>query len=194
MSKPSARWLWPALGTIVLGCSPTPRPDPGRLSLTSLKDPSAPTRYHQSIARGSYRRRPGRRCDIVLRSSGDALADAAAERIDHVLHIDVFYRPVPGKTYVERTMTNARLDYYVLAGAQGLHYTGAGFVTFDLAGDGEMTGRIESGHLDVAQRINGAVDRYGAMTIQGRFRAARDPAGTLDALRRLGGRFDGRPD
>lgn len=102
------------------------------------------------------------------------------------LHLRVFWRAQPGRTFAERTQTNANLRYAVLVGDRVLAYEGAGFVYFEASADGgSIKGTVESSSLSPAGRVGEIEDVIGPCRIEGSFTARRDKARTVEALQRL---------
>jgi len=133
--------------------------------------------YYSRDARGSL--------DLVLRSIRPSRQDPS-QIIRQTLHVNAFWTPMPGRTFVESTQCNATLCYVIGTGPVAISYEGAGFVTFSLNGfKRTMTGKIESGQLSPLRRIGQAKDLLGQAQITGQFRAKQDKNRVLALLGEL---------
>ena len=105
------------------------------------------------------------------------------------IHIEVFWRALPGKTYADRTQTNANILYCVITGDDAISYEGAGFAYLDLSRDGKrLRGTLESSTLFPARFAKAPRDLFGPCRITGTFQAVydrREAAKVQRTLRRL---------
>ncbi|MBX3395027.1 MAG: hypothetical protein KF841_06630 [Phycisphaerae bacterium] len=116
-----------------------------------------------------------------------------------LLHIQLLWHALPGKSYAESTQTNAAITYCLVNGDNAISYEGAGFVFFKLSRDGEkISGRIESASLRPTRFGRDPIDLFGPCRITGEFHASvghREVASVRQRLRRLLGKpaAGGRP-
>jgi len=122
--------------------------------------------FYSHDARGSL--------DLVLRSVRPSKQDPS-QIIRQTLHVNAFWTPQPGRTFVEATQCNATVRYVLGTGPVSISYEGAGFVTFTLDWTKkDMVGKIESGQLAPLRKVGEAKDLLGQAQITGQFRARRD--------------------
>jgi hypothetical protein len=115
---------------------------------------------------------------------GENSAFAGQVRMSQIILIDVFWRPQPGRTFVESSQTNANIIYCLTTGPNSITYEGAGFVSFAESRDGRsIVGRIESAALYPARFANAPADLFGPCRMTGQFEAQRDAA-KIHSLRR----------
>lgn len=109
-----------------------------------------------------------------------------------LLHIQLLWHALPGKSYAESTQTNAAITYCLVNGDNAISYEGAGFVFFKLSRDGKkISGRIESASLRPTRFGRDPIDLFGPCRITGEFHATvghREVASVRQRLRRLLGK------
>ncbi len=127
--------------------------------------------YFSHDARGST--------DVVFRSVRPSRQDPT-QIIRQTVHVNAFWKPIPGHTFVESTQCNATICYVIGTGPLSISYEGAGFATFKLDWlKRGLTGHIESGELMPLRRVGKAKDLLGQAQITGKFYARRDKARVL---------------
>ncbi len=130
--------------------------------------------YFSHDARGSL--------DLVLRSVRASRQDPT-QVIRQIVHINAFWKPVPGRTFVESTQCNATICYLIGTGPVVISYEGAGFITFKLDWfKRKLTGQLESGELAPLRRVGRPRDLLGQAQITGRFAASRNKTRVLALL------------
>ena len=123
--------------------------------------------------------------DLVFRSVRASKQDPT-QVIRQTVHLNAFWKPVPGRTFVEATQCNATICYVIGTGPVSISYEGAGFATFKLDWLGRtLTGRIESGQLSPLRRVGRPRDLLGQAQITGQFRARRDKSRVFAILGEL---------
>jgi len=162
----AALTVWLATGSV--GCKQN---DPS-IEIVSYKDAADPQRYTSRFEQAWYSTDARSNWHFVMRTVRPAEIDPS-QQIEQILCARVFWRPVPGKTAAEPSMTDAVVDYYLISGATGIRYTGCGFVSFKKATSQEkVIGRIESCQLWPYQTFGGAADLLGRCELVGRFVAS----------------------
>lgn len=167
--------------TCLAGCEPTVT----SLHIESYKGGAAGSRLTETFDECVYTSDDRGRWDIVFRSSRPSPSDAEGV-LTQIFHARIFWQPIPGKTFVERTQTNAILCYALLDVGRAVSYDGAGFVSFspDRSGD-RIRGQIESGTLGRRRGSNETEDPLGPCLVMGEFVARRDAGTVVDALKLL---------
>ena len=85
--------------------------------------------------------------DLILKSVEPSALDGDGQLLQ-VFWARMFWKPVPGTTYAERTQTNANFGYAILDLDRTVSYEGAGFIYMSLnQAQTTMSGSIESGTL-----------------------------------------------
>jgi len=120
--------------------------------------------------------------DLVFESAQPSEVDADGQMLQ-VFWARMFWKPVPGTTFVERTQINANFGYAILDLDRVVSYEGAGFVfmSFDRSG-GQMTGAVESGTLARMRNSEESVDVLGQCLVSGEFTARRNDAKVVELL------------
>jgi|GEM_PF-1622605 len=135
---------------------------------------------------------------VVEANDDDANDDDAIPMIEEqvyiaqLLHVEMLWQPRPGKTYAERTQTDAGITYCLQRGADRARYEGAGFVYFTLEDDGRtIVGEIESATLYPAGATDESVAVLGPCRIRGPFVATLSANGVMNVKRRIRSNFAG---
>ena len=153
------------LATASAGCKQN---DPS-VEIISYKDAADPQRYTSRFEEAWYSTDARSNWHFVMRTVRPAEIDPS-QQVEQILCARVFWRPVPGRTAAEPSMTDAVVDYYLISGSTGIRYTGCGFVSFKKATFGDkITGRIESCQLWPYQTFGQAADLLGRCELAGRF-------------------------
>lgn len=182
------------------------------IHITSFDEEAPPERFVESFpdgcysldARGNYNitfEIPPTRVAIVPLNndaSGELeTSDASVQPpipdeiyISQLIHIEMLWKPDPGKTFAERTQTNAGITYCLQRGNDLARYEGAGFIFFkkDDFGD-RITGAIESATLYPVGATSDAVAVLGPCRIEGPFIANPDLHGVSSVKRRIRAEF-----
>lgn len=185
------------------------RPVETRFEVVSFRDRIHPETLTQRFEPGSFCRNMGQVYEIAIelpeaahppetRDDDDsprveAQADppptsstARPALTAQIIKIDVFWRPMPGTTYAERTQTNAAIRYVLRTGEEAISYEGAGFVYFDLSSDGtSLEGEIESSTLRPTRHTAGGLDIFGPCRLTGAFTAVQDRRGVAGATQKI---------
>jgi len=120
--------------------------------------------------------------DLVFRSVKPSAVDPS-QVIRQIVHINAFWQPIPGRTFVEPTQCNATICYMIGTGPVSISYEGGGFITFKMDWlKRYLTGQIESGELAPLRRVGRPKDLLGQAQISGEFRAKRDKSRVLAIL------------
>jgi hypothetical protein len=146
---------------------------------TSYADPFFPEHRALRFSTCAYRTEAGGDLLIAARMV-DGAGDQAAE---HFLCAHVFWRPQPGRTFAEETMTDALLRYVVSDAAGTRVYAGTGFAYPKKTWLGGLTVQLESGRLRLESQTGDSVDELDDMRLVGLLEPTRD-AGAASHLAR----------
>ncbi len=156
-----------------------------QLRIESHKPPAPPTFLAQKFPEAWFSWDPRGNIDLVFESEQPSEVDSEGQMLQ-VFWARMFWKPVPGTTFVERTQTNANLGYAILDMDRAVSYEGAGFVYISLdQSQKRMTGSIESGTLARMRSGEATVDVLGQCLVSGEFTARRDDARVVELLTRL---------
>lgn len=200
------------LPACLLGCASRE----SRFHVVAFKNPQLEERYAQVFPEGAFAFDAGNRCEIVFERHDESLpADHAASLPDaedspapyeaageeavgqealgeeavelrQFVSITVLWRPRPGKTFVERTQTNAVISYCLLRGDHVISYEGGGFVYFSMSRDGtSISGSVESSTLNPTRSAGQTDDYFGPCHLSGDFRARLDKRQVVSVYRRM---------
>lgn len=189
---------------VVAGCQSVE----SRVEIVSFKNPRQTARFSERFDRVSYAGNAHRNWDFVFEilpttisvvradstpssTTAPASLDEPAEVLmSQLLHIQVFWQPLPGRTAIESTQTNATILYCLFTGKDVIAYEGAGFIFFEKTFDGKsIKGRIESSDLVPTQFINAPADIFGPCRLEGTFVAQEDRGHVVSVLRELRSRL-----
>jgi len=139
-----------------------------QVSDTGLR-PQLPIRLYRFIDKNS--------ADVILTDIPlERLTDKSkAPPTGHIVHVQLFLNPRPGRTPIEQTACSATVQHLILARGQVGVYTGAGFLIPDgPPGDRYFGGSISSAHLRLTKATEQFVDRLGPSRGYFSFVAQRD--------------------
>jgi hypothetical protein len=107
------------------------------------------------------------------------------DQVKQVVHIHVFWQAQGGSVARDGVVTNAAIDWYVLANADTdhaelIHYDGAGYVVLN-EGRGGTTIEIRDGSMKKAEST-GLADPIGPALLQGKVKAQRNTQLVRDTL------------
>ena len=113
--------------------------------------------------------------------------DAADARPEQAAVLRMFWRPRAGRTPIERTATNATLQYLVFPpGGEAGVYTGAGFIMPDgEPGDDRLGVEVQDAYVQLRDAGPRFLDLLGRAELDGSFTARRDDARARALLREL---------
>ena len=111
------------LPVLLLGCAGST----GTLELTSFKDPYLPETYQVEFTDCAYYTGPSGDYHIVGRATHSPEDNAGGE-ITQLMHVHLFWRPRPGKTFDNPSTVDATIRYAILTEQGAAIYCGTGFV------------------------------------------------------------------
>jgi len=184
----SLRMVLP-LAAIVL-CFAACRPVDTKFQVVTFRNPNHPeTLTERFDGGGSFTRNADGNYQIVFEIPPTLIHSQASDEAEpgehprnalpiwasQFIHIEVFWRPLPGTTYAESTQTNANILYCVVTGEDAISYEGAGFAYLDLSRDGKhLRGTLESSTLFPARMAKNPQDLFGPCRVTGTFEAVQD--------------------
>ncbi len=165
------------LAFALCGCSALPNSLVGARSsveLTAIDGrgalrPSLPTRIYRFVDDNT--------ADIILTdlSLEDLTNDSAMPVSGQIVHVQLFIRPRPGRTPIERTACSASLRYAVLARGEAGIYAGAGFlVPESVPGGSFFGGSMTRSPVRLVRATAQFVDQLGPAEADVSFIAKRD--------------------
>ena len=160
-----------AAAALIAGC----QPQATRIRIQDFLHPDGPRSLYQEFDEAYYQLDAAGSLQLVLRRQSPSQA-IPTETISQIILVETFWRPIPGTTYVESTMINAKLTYLIRSGRTTRAYEGNGFVSFREARGGEsLSGRIESAQLKPTAQMGRPPRPFGSAHLEGSFRALRKP-------------------
>lgn len=162
--------LLAGLAVVVLsGCNgPT-----SELRLVSYQDPYFPETVQVRLVDCKYRFDAGRDLLVVGRSELPDEDSEEAARAEY-LHVRMFWKPVPGRSFAESSQTDALIRYVVVTEGGTAVYAGTGFA-FPKKRLGGMDIALESGRLQLESTDGDTPDVLGETRLTGTLRARHDP-------------------
>jgi hypothetical protein len=114
------------------------------------------------------------------------LLQGSADQPTQAVTIRMFWRPRAGSTPLDRTATNATIQYAVFTGENVGVYSGAGFLyPQNTPGNDSLTAAIWQAILRPADQSLGYEDPLGKATVKGKFTVRRDDIAVEQLLRKL---------
>ncbi len=170
-----ARWACLVVATAAMnaGCHTA------AVRFTSYADPFFPERRALGFPTCAYRTETGGDLLIAAR----ALEGTGDQATEHFLCAHVFWRPQPGKTFAEESMTDALLRYVVSDAAGTRVYTGTGFAYPEKTWLGGLKVQLESGRLRLESQTGDRADELGDMRLVGLLEPRRDAGAAANLAR-----------
>ncbi len=169
------------LAAVAGGCH-APRAD---LALRSYRDPYFPEDYQLRFPDCTFRVMADNDL-LVVACTDRPLPDGAAAT--HYLSVTIYWRPWPGRTFVDPALHNAAIRY-VVARPGGVNvYRGVGFAYLRDRDDlkaGRLDVALEAGTLRLASRSGDLTDFLAEATVTGRLKAHERPADTVRLQREV---------
>ena len=160
-----------------------------RMELTAVNDEGVEENYFTRFQRASYRRGPAGLVELVLEAQHPSEVDPK-QTITQLVYIKSYWTPIPGRTYMEATQINARVQYAMLTPPTGVRYDGSTFVSYKMKKrSGELKGRLESGNMSPKYRMGNATEPFGPARFEGTFRARENPRHVVEVLQILESQF-----
>jgi hypothetical protein len=182
------RWAVALAGAALAGCAAPVN----RVALVAVGEDGATSAYAETFDEAYYRDPARPPWDIVLRSARPTESDPS-RTVEQVLHLQLFWRAIPGTTHAESTQTNALVTYCLMSDADAVSYEGAGFVYLRIdRRRGTVEGLIESSSLARARQAGAARDSFGRCRLTGSFIARCDPSRVSELLGRVSSRLGPR--
>jgi hypothetical protein len=169
---------------LVVLCSGCARPA-GTLELTSYKDPYFPETYQVEFGECAYYVGPSNDYHIVGRDTHD-LEDGARRAVTQLMHVHLFWRPRPGKTFDNPSTVDATIRYAILTEQGAAVYRGTGFVYANKGSFSDtLRVEIENARLRLELQEGDAPDLLGAARVVGELSAEANATLALDLRREL---------
>lgn len=166
---------------LLAGCAP-----PGsKVRLESYKDPYFPAEYKLTVYGAAYQRSADGDIHVLARGS---LIEPSLESGTSLqfLHIHLFWKPHPGRTFDDPSCVDATLQYVLVSPAGTTVYEGAGFVYPKKSlWDGSITAQIENAALRPALQSGEAPEPLGELHLTGELAARNDPAQAVNLRREI---------
>lgn len=156
---------------LISGCQPRST----RIRIQDFLHSEGPRSLYQEFDEAYYQLDAAGSLQLVLRRQVPSQA-IPTENITQVILVKTFWRPIPGRTYAESTMINAKLTYLIQSGRACRAYQGNGFVSFTEHRKGQtLSGRIESANLKPTGEMGHPPHPFGKAQLEGTFRAILKP-------------------
>lgn len=157
----------------------------GRVQLRSYKDPYFPEDFRVQFEQCAFLRDGTGDYHIVARSTR-VPQGAEIGPVTQILHVHVFWKPRPGKTFDDPSTHTATLRYAIVTSDGVALYEGAGFVYPQRRWiDGALVAQIEQARLSPQLRSGDAPDLLGESHLVGTLEAAANAPLTVDLRREL---------
>ena len=183
MNKPHQATL-AALGVLAClsGCG---RPAPTGLVLTSYKDPDQPQVYTINLDSCAYYQDAGGDYHFAGRDVHVSDQPDGGE-IQQLLHVHVFWRPIPGKTFDNASSIDAIYRYVLITPHGVAVYRGTGYVyPRQRRFSDRIRLEVDSGRLSLVGKSTGQADIIEAARLHGILEAVADRAAALDIRREI---------
>ncbi|MFQ5805635.1 MAG: hypothetical protein ACE5I3_04205 [Phycisphaerae bacterium] len=173
--------VWATPSVVLLGCT---RPS-AALELTSYKDPYFPETYEVALADCAYYVGPGGDYHVVGRASHTP-EDGTGGTITQLLHVHLFWKPRPGKTFDNPTTVDAIIRYAIVTDSGVAVYSGTGFVYPKRRRvSDELIAEIEIARLRLDSEAGDAPELLGAARLTGKLVAQNNASLAVDLRRQL---------
>lgn len=153
-----------------------------QLRITSYIDPPFPENYSFEPTECAQWIDAGGDLHIVATATRLG-SGSAAKAITQILHIQMYWKPYPGKTPANRTATDATLRYVVFTPEGAAAYTGTGFVYATQPRFGPLKVDLERAELRPAEHTADFTDILGEMHVAGRLRPAKNQNRAIAMIR-----------
>jgi hypothetical protein len=151
------------------------------VTLVSYKDPYFPEPLNLALNECVYRYDADGDAHIVGRS--DTPPGSTGGQVTQILHVQIYWRPHPGKSHVERSTTNALLRYTLGTETGVAEYFGTGFAYPKEKRDERLVVELESAYLRLESLEGQVADLLGDMRVSGKLIATHTPARAAELLR-----------
>jgi hypothetical protein len=169
--------LWVCAG----GCG---RPS-ARIELISYKDPYFPEPYAVQFAECAYQIDACGDYHIVGRAT-DSPGNPGNGAITQLLHVHLFWKPTPGKTFADETSNDATIRYAIITDSGTAVYAGTGFVYPKHRWfDSDVVGKLECAQLRLESQFGDAPDLLGDTRLTGILVAEQNRNLTVEVRREL---------
>ena len=168
-----------SLALLLLGCGPRV----SSLEFTSFKDPYTPERYSLVLDECAYLTGPGDDYHIVGHA---AHTPAGGGEIQQYVHMHVFWKPWPGKTFDDSSSVDATIRYAIVTPQGAAVYCGTAFVYPKVKGPNDrVIAKVEDGRLRLESQQGQPTDVLGPTRVRGTLIARKNASLAMDLRRRL---------
>ena len=178
-----ARWL----GLILLGCAALvggcQKPS-AHIDVKSYRDPYFPENFRVDFTTCAYREASSGDVHVIGFTDRDT-ENPAGDVLRQYLHVHMYWRPHPGKTYADSNTTNAAIEYLVATRDGVAIYTGTGFAFPKKRRDGRFELELETARLRLESISGDLEDFLGHAWLTGELVADQDLAATAQAMREM---------
>ena len=175
-------WLLGGMAVWLLtapGCAPLA----SSLEFTSHKDPYAPRAYTLTLDQCAYYVGPGGDYHIV---GGTTHSDADGAEIRQYVHVHLFWKPWPGKTFDNPSSVDATVRYAIVTGQGAAMYSGTGFVYLKKKRLSDaIVAKIEDARLRLDSQSGSPPDVLGPTRLNGTLVAEKKENLAIDLRRQL---------
>ena len=160
-----------------------------RIELSSVSAEGEIQEHYAKFDRASYRMSQDGLVELLLEAVRPAETDPT-QNIRQLVCIKSHWLPIPGRTYMEASQINARVQYAILTPPTGIRYDGSAFVSYKLnKRNGELIGQIEGGHMAPRYRMGDAEPPFGPARFEGTFVATENAREVVAGMQQLAAQF-----
>lgn len=156
-----------------------PRP---QVELVSYRDPYFPHRAQFDFDERCYRYDSGGDLHVAARRSTPAVSVDSGP-VEELLHIHLFWKPIPGRTNTDPHSNNAVIRYLIHTPQGWALYGGTGFVFPSQRWDGKLDVQLETSGLKLVRESGTAPESLGVSRLTLQMSVAESPAAALALAR-----------
>lgn len=157
---------------------------PARVEFTSYKDPFFPETTSVEFDTCAYHVSPAGDLHISAHRSWTP-GENRSETVRQYLHIQVFWKPHPGRTFANATSDDALIEYAIVSRHGAAFYSGTGFVYPAKIRSGRLACRLEQGRIRLESIIGTPPEDLGDAHVRARFNAQDDGGAAVDMFHDL---------
>jgi hypothetical protein len=162
-----------------------------QVEFVSFKDPYFPEPYHVTFEGCTYRVDASGEQDIVGRIVS-MRAGTEGGPITQLMHVHLFWQPIPGRTSAEPSTTDATIRYAIITPTGTAVYSGTGFVYPKRGWGRTLSAAVEAANLRLESQTGTPTEVLGDARVHGTLVAREDAYTAVDVMRELAVHAAGR--
>ncbi|TWT45477.1 hypothetical protein RAS1_19020 [Phycisphaerae bacterium RAS1] len=155
-----------------------------RVQFTSYKDPYFPETFDVDFENCAYHYSPAGDLHIAAQRSW-APGERRADTVRQYIHVHVFWKPHPGRTFANASSDDALIEYAVVSRQGAAFYSGTGFLYPAKIKDGRLTCRLEQARIRLDSQIGAPPEDLGDARVKATFNARDDGNAAVDMFHDL---------